>query len=330
MIIGPRPTVGWVGYLMLGGSWYRMAIVMVFFGFATIFIVNQGRQAITLHYTTPVPFPPPVMFLPSPAHSHTTALDACSVEAAGVSPFNPTDRRRVYVFMWTGTISHHDVWGRWILNLPKVDISLVNLPKLVSQTPLEEIRKHTIRSSWPDWMVWAATRVSLLWAAGGMVLPLGAIMTKPLMVDAHGPKSGLMALTEDGEVDPLLMAMPAHHPILLAMAEQLMNSSIGGNQGSLLTKVIREVCFVDDLRHLAFTDCTQITVLKGRAVEDFGETERPQQPGGDADTLLIRYTGDLRHLQDLRQTHQVFQDNNLHQYCPLTAQSVEALWRDSF
>ncbi|XP_042879526.1 lactosylceramide 4-alpha-galactosyltransferase-like [Penaeus japonicus] len=330
MIIGPRPTLGWVGYLMLGGSWYRLATVIGLFGFATIFLVHQGRQAITLHYTMPVPFPPPVMFLPSPAHAHTTALDACSVEAAGVNPFNPTDRRKVYVFMWGMTLSPRDVWGRWILGLPKVDMSLVNLPKIVNRTPLESLKGHTTWSGWPDWVVWAATRVSLLWAAGGMVLPLGAIMTKPLMVDAHGPKSGLVAEAEGGGVDALLMAAPAHHPVLLALADQLMNSSIEGNQGSLLTKVFREVCSVDNIRDMPFSDCPQFAVLKGRAVVDFGDADVPQPTGGGTEGFLIRYIGDLHHLQDLRRTHQLFENNNLHHYCPLTAKYVETLWRDSF
>ncbi|CAL4107515.1 unnamed protein product, partial [Meganyctiphanes norvegica] len=98
-----------------------MGVVMVCFGFATIAIVARGRATLTLRYTQPAPFPPPLILLAPPNHGPLTALDACSVEAAGARL--KKGRNFLYVFLWDNKINPSDTWGHYISNMEKVHLT---------------------------------------------------------------------------------------------------------------------------------------------------------------------------------------------------------------
>lgn len=98
----------------------------------------------------------------------------------------------------------------------------VPLPQTVGKSPLKNLAKF---SGWTalssEWKVWAGARVAVLWAAGGVVLPLGVVTTRPVWVEAMGPGSGVVVADPQGKVDPVVLATPAHHPLLTTIAHYL-------------------------------------------------------------------------------------------------------------
>ena len=92
----------------------------------------------------PPPFPPPIMFLPPPSHGYMTPMDACSVEAAGewqeqdgagrknwpAMDVVSQQRRQVHVYLWSSSLSRGDVWGRWVEQLPRVTVNLLDVQRV--------------------------------------------------------------------------------------------------------------------------------------------------------------------------------------------------------
>ncbi|XP_069174118.1 uncharacterized protein [Procambarus clarkii] len=365
MILGPRPTLGYVGYMMVVGSWYRMAVVLGVVVLATIALVQQGSQTLTLVHSKPLPFPPPMMYIPPPSHDHMTALDACSVEAATIradqveeasedmDKYKPGSSKRepvgisghvgrqVYVFLWGSSVRPGDVWAQWLSRLQRVNIGLLNVPKTVARTPLERLSDMIGWTSYPEWSVWAAARVAMLWEAGGVVLPLGVVPTRPLWVEAHGPRSGMLMLgrqdvlhRHSGTLDPVLMAIPAHHVLLEALAYYLVGDVNGGDidpitsQRQLLTKAVQEVCGEDKLENLPQTDCHTFTVLPASGVLHMHLDQTPPEPAAAREALLLQYTDDPYHLDDPVKVFQLFQSYELYNYCPKTAEHLTNMYRN--
>lgn len=73
-------------------------------------------------------------------------------------------------------------------------------------------------------MTWTAARVAMLWAAGGVVLPLGVVPTRPVWLEALRPRV-LLATGLQGGVEPVVLGAPRHHPVLAAAARLLVGLS---------------------------------------------------------------------------------------------------------
>lgn len=102
------------------------------------------------------------------------------------------------------------------------DLSLA-LPRLktVSRTPIKGLAKLIGWTAYyPEWMTWTAARVALLWAAGGVVLPLGVVPTCPLWLNASKSQV-LLATGLQGGVDPVVLGASPHHPFLAATSTLL-------------------------------------------------------------------------------------------------------------
>ncbi|KAG7165046.1 hypothetical protein Hamer_G004804 [Homarus americanus] len=385
MLIGPRPTLGWLVYLMVKGSWYRMAVILCIFGFATLTILHQGSRTLTLQYSKPMPFPPPMMFLPPPSHGYMTALDACSVEAAAIRVDNLESSslhgdkydervrdaakseeeggkskkeggkskkeggksmkegkkskkeggmghigRQVYVYLWQTSVGPKDVWGQWVTRLPGVRLDLLEVPKIVTRTPVKKLAKLRSWSSYPNWSVWAAARVALLWAAGGMVVPLGVVMTRPVWVEAAGLGSGILVTGQGGTMDPVVLSSPAHHPLLSALTTYLVNGTNNNfdqitSQSELLTKAVKEACGVKNVARLAVGNCSDFTILPRSFIVDMDLTQTPQAVGSES--AFLRYINEDYFLEDPVIAYQLFQNYHLSQYCPKTANQLEVMFR---
>ncbi|XP_050720142.1 lactosylceramide 4-alpha-galactosyltransferase-like [Eriocheir sinensis] len=350
MIFGPRPTLGWLGYLLLKGSWWRLAVLLSFLSVITVFLVHRGQNSVTLQHSVPSPFSPPVMFLPPPSHSYMTPLDVCSVEAAveadedggasrdvlsggedwklgrGGYPV----RRQVYVFLWGSSMGPGDVWGRWVTRLPKVTVNLLDVPRTVSRTPIKGLAKLIGWTTYPEWMTWMAARVALLWAAGGVVLPLGMVPTRPLWLETR-PRVLLAAKEEDG-VNSVVLGASRHHPVLAAAARLLEAGAEGKTPGyltnadELLTEAVKAACGVKTIDNLPSANCTTTTVLAPGEVLDMASTEDVREAEGAS---LLSATGDPDHLLHLPNAQYLFLSYQLARYCPKTALQLDAMYRNS-
>ncbi|XP_071524000.1 uncharacterized protein [Panulirus ornatus] len=296
----------------------------------------------------PQPFPPPVMFLPSPSHGYLTALDACSVEAA-VMPDGQagvgSERglvggrvgRQVNVYLWGSSVGPRDVWTQWLARFPGAHVMLLDLPMTVVRTPLKDLAKFsgwTVRLS--EWKVWTGARVALLWAAGGMVLPLGVVATRPVWVEALGPRSGMLVADPSFRVDPAVLSTPAHHPLLTTIAQYLVNSSSQSSgsddgdqitsQGELLTRAVKKACRVKNLQRLPVSGCSDFTLLPAYAILDMDLNQTPQSARVPASTMFLRYGSEPYHLHDPARIQQLFQSYHLANYCPQTAKEVDLMY----
>ncbi|XP_063843573.1 uncharacterized protein LOC135090605 [Scylla paramamosain] len=347
MIMGPRPTLGWLGYLLLNGSWYRLTVLLGLLGILSMGLVHRSRHSVTLQHLVPPPFPPPIMFLPAPSHGYMSALDACSVEAAGEweehmgarkdwPALNVVSgkRRQVHVYLWSSSLSPHDVWGQWVEQLPRVTVSLLDVPRTVTRTPIKGLAKLIGWTTYPEWMVWMAARVALLWGAGGMLLPLGVVATRPLWLEASDHQALLTVVGRHGLVDPVVMCAAPSHPVLAAAARMLDGSEETvrlNNAEELLTVAVKTGCGVEGLKALPSGNCSTVRLLPATAVLDMAPSDTtPSQDVREAGAAaLLRATGDPSHLHHLPTVHHLFLSYRLARYCPKTAQLLEAMYRQS-
>lgn len=65
--------------------------------------------------------------------------------------------------------------------------------------------------------------MALLWATGGVVLPLGMVTTRPLWLETR-PRVLLVA-REEGGADSVVVGASRHHPVLAAAARLLVGPS---------------------------------------------------------------------------------------------------------
>nr|XP_053635785.1 uncharacterized protein LOC128691004 [Cherax quadricarinatus] len=331
--------------------------MMVIFGFATLSIVQQGRLTLTLQYFKPVPFPPPMMFLPPPSHGYMTALDACSIEAATITDakggmihsldkyyeessnkqvgVSGLEGRRVYVYLWGNSVGPSDVWGKWVSRLPHVHLGFLDLPKIVSLTPVQKLAQMTGWTTKPGWYVWMAGRVGLLWAAGGVVLPLGVVMTRAMWVEAAGSGSGMLMMGSGKMMEALVLSSPAHHPLLTNLAHQLVDiDDVLASQDQILTKTVQKTCG-EDLSLLLEGNCRSFTILPPSAVFDmhFAQDTQtaktpPEAASVNGSAVLLRYTGELHHLENQNKMIHLFQSYQLENYCPKTSEELKRMYHD--
>ncbi|KAK3869002.1 hypothetical protein Pcinc_025663 [Petrolisthes cinctipes] len=333
MIMGPRPSIGWLGYLVIGGSVRRLGYLLLIAALGTLVIVHQAKDTITLTFSLPLPFPPPMLVVPPPGSTHLTALDACSVEAAGLKPHQmDSDQihegsmgvkkqmgREVHVYGWSVSVDSTDMWAQWVAHMSGVHMSLLHLPKVVTRTPIKSLASV----GGEEWRVWAAARVGLLWGAGGVSVPMGVVARKPLWVEVVGSGSGLLVGGRDGrQLDPTLMATPAHHPLLKTLAKHLIEDRSLTNLTQLLTKAAREQC--EGMTDSDQTDfyCDDFTILLPSAVLDISLEKIPTESEVES-AVVLRYTGPREDLLHLPTARRLFRHNKLHLYCPRTAQRLK-------
>ncbi|XP_066940155.1 uncharacterized protein [Macrobrachium rosenbergii] len=299
MLFGPRPTLGWLSYLMLGGSWRRYTIMLVAFCLISLFIVDEGKKMVTLRHLSPAPFPN--NFLHTPDNSLLTPLDACSVEAASAGIVKTQVNRRVYVYLWKETITPADEWANWILRLPMIQVTNMDLPSVVSGPLSSSLKKAASMSSWQKWL---AARLGLLWSYGGVSMTFGSIMTKPLHVEFTGPHTGIIVGGEDQLLDPVLLAVPPHHPAIAALAKYLVNGTSSASMntkdslGQLLTKAILTGCGVDRLTRLPKSNCTSFNFITKDKMFSIVKDNQEKAAGHPEEALLIRYPEELYTFRD--------------------------------
>ncbi|XP_064077101.1 uncharacterized protein LOC135224517 [Macrobrachium nipponense] len=321
MLFGPRPSLGWLAYLMLGGSWRRYTIMLVAFCLISLFIVDEGKKMVTLRHLSPAPFPPPVTFVHSPDNPLITPLDACSVEAASAGIEKGQMNRRVYVYLWKETITPADEWANWMLRLPMIQVTNMDLPSLVSGPLSASLKKAAFMSTWQKWL---AARLGILWKYGGVSMSFGSIMTKALHVEFTGPHTGIIVEGENQLLDPVLLATPPHHPAIAVLAAYLVNDTSSANRdteatlGQLLTKAFLNGCGVDRLTRLPSSSCRTFNFIarnKTFSIE--------KDAGHPEDALLIRYPEELYTFRDDKRFLRYFQANHLERFCPITARHLE-------
>ncbi|XP_068236059.1 uncharacterized protein [Palaemon carinicauda] len=322
MIFGPRPTLGWLGYLMIGDSWRRLTILLVVVGFVTLFIVDEGQKMVTLRHISPAPFPPPITFVHNPDNSYLTPLDACSVEAASV---DTKKTRRIYVYLWKETVTPADEWANWILRLPMIQVTYMDLAKLIGGSQLSSLRKAAFKGTWQKWL---AARLAILWNFGGISMPFGTIMTKPLSVDVMGSHNGIIVEGETGYLDPIVLGTPSHHLVIATLAKYLVNGTNDAseetvtNPEGLLTKAILNGCGLDQLSHMAFSDCDSFNFITKNQISYLRDQQMIEDPHPES-ALLIRYPEELYTFRDDKIFWRYFQTNRLERFCPVTARHLQ-------
>ena len=107
----------------------------------------------------------------------------------------------------------------------------------MTRTPIKGLAKLIGWTTYPEWMVWMAARVALLWGAGGLLLPLGVVTTRPLWLEALDHRASLMVLGQRGLVDPAVVWLTRRHPVLAAAARLLV-----GVHATLATLTFVSVC----------------------------------------------------------------------------------------
>ena len=77
--------------------------------------------------------------------------------------------------------------------------------------------------SQPAWMSYLIATVALLWNTGGLVLPLGTILVKPIAVTALGEGVGLVAAAPNlqGVLSSIMIGTPPKHAILKELLNTL-------------------------------------------------------------------------------------------------------------
>lgn len=101
---------------------------------------------------------------------------------------------------------------------------------LMSNTSFQSLKKTSIEGmlysgGWggrPAWAIWMASGGALLWKSGGILLPMGVLMTKPIVIESFGNNSGLL-VAKNKRFSPIALGTPPRHPIV----DQILKAVVG-------------------------------------------------------------------------------------------------------
>ena len=89
-------------------------------------------------------------------------------------------------------------------------------------TPIEGMFESGGWAGQQPWAVWMATGGGLLWITGGLLVPNGVLLRKPIDINVIGKHSGLL-VAGNSRVYPIAMGNIPRHPLTQKVLESVVS-----------------------------------------------------------------------------------------------------------
>ncbi|XP_018016948.1 uncharacterized protein LOC108673609 [Hyalella azteca] len=253
--------------------------------------------------------------------------------------------RQVWVYRWTSTVFRGDSWTHFVNKLPGVHLNYFDAKRATLRTQLRSWRYGAGLSTWTSWVSWITASLSLLWSSGGIVIPMGVILTQPLTLSIMNKGEGILmgeagirgdtppawSLPHMGGVSPLVFGVPPRHPIVSeAMKLMLENDTLMSAQPAdtspssphsfltpvtpLLTGAVKGACGSG-----VGGPCELFTLLPPDAAVavDVMQLDEPHALG-----TLLHYASPPEFLHNPSLVLDLFRGLRLHRFCPRVSDEV--------